>query len=114
MDLDTRKKAVEAVAAVVNAARVRLKGYQDQDADQRRTYASDAISDLFIYLTAIWRLTGVQLLLHEATENLDAVSAGEFIEVRKMLHAAFGAPGDWGYSTPLGKALQQLYALGLD
>lgn len=25
------------------------------------------------------------------------------------LHAAFGAPGDWGYDTPIGDALARLY-----
>lgn len=28
----------------------------------------------------------------------------------KDLHAAFGAPGDWGYSTKLGQALYQHYS----
>jgi hypothetical protein len=27
--------------------------------------------------------------------------------------AAFGAPGDWGYSTPIGKTLYQLYSGGI-
>jgi hypothetical protein len=28
----------------------------------------------------------------------------------QSLSAAFGAPGDWGYSTEIGKALAQVYA----
>lgn len=28
---------------------------------------------------------------------------------RRELHDAFGAPGDWGYDTPLGDALHRLY-----
>jgi hypothetical protein len=35
---------------------------------------------------------------------------GEAAEFRRKVHVACGAPGDWGYDTPLGKALQQLYA----
>jgi hypothetical protein len=27
----------------------------------------------------------------------------------KTLHEAFGAPGDWGYDTPLGQAVLQMY-----
>lgn len=28
------------------------------------------------------------------------------------IYFAFGAPGDWGYSTPIGKALQEVYKNG--
>lgn len=27
----------------------------------------------------------------------------------KTLHEAFGAPGDWGYGTPMGEAILQVY-----
>lgn len=27
-----------------------------------------------------------------------------------LLHRAFGAPGDWGYGTPIGDGLRALYA----
>ncbi len=29
--------------------------------------------------------------------------------LRLKIHKAFGAPGDWGYETPLGRALSDLY-----
>lgn len=28
---------------------------------------------------------------------------------REQIHKAFGAPGDWGYETPIGAALYRLY-----
>lgn len=28
----------------------------------------------------------------------------------QSVRVAFGSPGDWGYSTPVGKALAQLYS----
>lgn len=28
---------------------------------------------------------------------------------REQIHKAFGAPGDWGYDTPIGAALYRLY-----
>lgn len=31
----------------------------------------------------------------------------------KTIHEAFGAPGDWGYETPIGAALYQLYQSGM-
>lgn len=30
---------------------------------------------------------------------------------RRALHDAFGAPGDWGYETPLGDALARVYGV---
>lgn len=30
----------------------------------------------------------------------------------KTVYEAFGAPGDWGYESDIGKALNQLYATG--
>lgn len=39
---------------------------------------------------------------------------GKFLAANRMLiHYVLGAPGDWGYGTPLGDALQQLYRLDL-
>ena len=29
----------------------------------------------------------------------------------KTVHQAFGAPGDWGYETPIGSALYALYSI---
>jgi hypothetical protein len=42
----------------------------------------------------------------------DAVAGKEndsFTEIREAVHKSLGAPGDWGYGTLLGKALQNLY-----
>ena len=32
---------------------------------------------------------------------------------RKLIHTVMGAPGDWGYDTPIGEALSRLYALSI-
>jgi hypothetical protein len=56
------------------------------------------------------------------TDDLDSKSNGELREASelvlvlarllsgKTVHDAFGAPGDWGYQTPIGQALYQLYS----
>lgn len=31
----------------------------------------------------------------------------------ESLHSAFGAPGDWGYQTPIGRALAEVYREGV-
>jgi hypothetical protein len=37
------------------------------------------------------------------------LSAQEYVDLRWLIHETLGAPGDWGYHTRLGKALQKLY-----
>jgi hypothetical protein len=37
------------------------------------------------------------------------MSDSELCVIRNLIHRTFGAPGDWGYGTPLGAALKQLY-----
>lgn len=45
--------------------------------------------------------------------NRREVKARHLVANRMMIHDVLGAPGDWGYGTPLGDALQQLYRLDL-
>lgn len=33
---------------------------------------------------------------------------------KKHIHEVLGAPGDWGYEHPIGKALSRLYRMGLE
>lgn len=40
---------------------------------------------------------------------LDCLCRLAEVSTREQLHKAFGAPGDWGYHTPLGDALYRLY-----
>jgi len=42
------------------------------------------------------------------------ITAEQFIANRKAFYDVFGAPGDWGYGTMLGDALQALYAKRVD
>jgi len=41
----------------------------------------------------------------------DAAIAARVVTAIAAVRAAFGAPGDWGYSQPEGKALYALYAI---
>jgi hypothetical protein len=47
--------------------------------------------------------------------NPDVADSAECLRVLgrmvqgKSIHQAFGAPGDWGYGTPIGDALSALY-----
>ena len=50
----------------------------------------------------------------EATHALREASELALVLARllagKTVHQAFGAPGDWGYETPLGQAVYELYS----
>jgi hypothetical protein len=39
----------------------------------------------------------------------DPPSTQDLVECRWRVHKSFGAPGDWGYGTPIGDALRALY-----
>jgi hypothetical protein len=41
--------------------------------------------------------------------NKPDLSAQEYVDLRWLIHETLGAPGDWGYGTRLGEALQKLY-----
>jgi len=43
---------------------------------------------------------------HEAT---DAGDAAKVRAVQVEVHGEYGAPGDWGYDSPIGKALCKIY-----
>lgn len=43
---------------------------------------------------------------------IDLVRSLAKIVEGKSLHEAFGAPGDWGYDTPIGLALYEHYSQG--
>ncbi len=44
--------------------------------------------------------------LREASELIRVLGR---LLVGKSVHEAFGAPGDWGYGTPIGDALLEVY-----
>ncbi len=56
----------------------------------------------------------------EALGDQHRLDAAELIRVlarlaeRRTLHQAFGAPGDWGYGTPIGDALMHAYSSASD
>lgn len=40
-----------------------------------------------------------------------AIAQSILVDLRHEIHRTFGAPGDWGYGTALGRALKALYEL---
>lgn len=60
------------------------------------------------YLMAVDRLLGGMEMMNMVSPS--PLFCREFV---RRCHAAFGAPGDWGYGTPLGDALRGLYAIEL-
>lgn len=48
----------------------------------------------------------------DRADSKDLVRACARLIAGQMIYAAFGSPGDWGYSTPIGKALNELYRVG--
>ena len=68
--------------------------------------------DAYLYATIALKAVGIN-------DYLRSVGMGEPFsldlssELRKQIHTAFGAPGDFGYGTPVGKALQRLYSIKL-
>lgn len=51
----------------------------------------------------------ITLLLRRTTTLLGCLRRLCAVSTREEIHVAFGAPGDFGYGTPLGDALYKLY-----
>lgn len=51
--------------------------------------------------------TEVDRLLRDSSELIRVLAR---LLAGKTVHQAFGAPGDWGYETPLGQAVYELYS----
>lgn len=51
--------------------------------------------------------TEVDRLLRDSSELLRVLAR---MVTGRTLYQAFGAPGDWGYETPIGSALNALYS----
>ena len=49
---------------------------------------------------------------YDSRDARDLARALSRILLGQSIHAAFGAPGDWGYGTAIGKALAAAYASG--
>jgi len=56
------------------------------------------------------RAVGINTFLLDSRKG-ESYSDQLKVELRMQIHGAFGAPGDFGYSTPIGRALQKLYLL---
>ena len=62
----------------------------------------------FVLAGVAMRSTGIaDYLLPKSKE----FTAEDKKELRKKIHKAFGAPGDFGYTTSIGQALQRLYRM---
>lgn len=46
----------------------------------------------------------------ELADAKDLARALSRILLGQSMHSAFGSPGDWGYGTPIGKALVKVYS----
>jgi len=68
--------------------------------DRLNDLATDEIEDQFC--SEIRRLHRTVRLVEILSELVTGCTA-------QQIHAAFGAPGDWGYETPLGDALHRIY-----
>ena len=42
-------------------------------------------------------------------EFFENAAEPDVIEMAKKIHTVFGAPGDWGYGTPIGEAIRKIY-----
>ena len=71
-----------------------------QAIDRLRDLATDETEDEVHTLTST--LKEALYLLASSRRLIDGRSASE-------IHKAFGAPGNWGYETPIGDALYRLY-----
>lgn len=77
--------------------------------------ASSAAGDLSLLISAI-NIRAGEIYGGEGDDASDRADAKDLCRALarllngESLRAAFGAPGDWGYSTPIGKALAAAYA----
>lgn len=76
----------------------------DDAIDRLRALADDGADDGVA--SEIYDLTARLRVAVELVRCLRRLAEGRTVA---DLHRAFGAPGDWGYSTPLGDALARLY-----
>lgn len=79
----------------------------DQTPDREaRDYARDVAGLKDMLRRAIRAVIGETV----SRPSLDLAPSNEWAHLVSRFHAIFGAPGDWGYHTALGKAVQNLYA----
>jgi len=67
-------------------------------------------SDCRTLMNVSTKATGIDRLLMRSLTG-EHIELEECVDVHKRVHAAFGAPGDWGYDHPIGKALHRLYSV---
>lgn len=80
--------------------------------DNAVTEMSDACGrDAEDLATALMRACGMPRMLRSLAECPDGQRPSDLRAHVRSVHEAFGAPGDWGYGHPVGRALQQLYAV---
>lgn len=93
------KQILNAILELDNAIYNSTKDKEDQDARLYGSIAKHAV--------------GITTYIRHSREEL-IPSVESAIKLQKDIHKAFGAPGDFGYGTPVGKALQRLYSVKLN
>lgn len=82
-----------------------IQGFIDlQNALQDKV--KDAEADIHTLVTFLPRACGIASVLYDKISGRHTADQ-ELKDVINKVHSVFGAPGDWGYGTPLGAALKK-------
>ena len=73
-----------------------------------RDKVKDAEADIIMLVTSLPKACGFALIIYNKMSGRRTTEQ-ELKKVVKKVHSVFGAPGDWGYGTPLGDALKKIY-----
>ena len=64
--------------------------------------------DILTLLTCVLQPCGVDANILRNPPGTE-IGGDEVGRLAKKIHEVFGAPGDWGYGTPIGDALRKIY-----
>jgi hypothetical protein len=99
---DVADRASEACARIIRAIDG-IAGSMDDlaDTEQKLRDAQCLLRSVLCQASTLRQIAG----------GADKMSYHDLTTRRNHIHTAFGAPGDWGYGTPLGDALRDLYEI---
>lgn len=90
-------RVVEALQAVSKAVQNTVEVCDHQD-----------VKDLAL---AAFKATGASRLLADVAMTNHIPTAAALLGIREKIQKTFGAPGDWGYEHPIGRAIHNLYTI---